>query len=247
MNKNNTLIFDDGYCFGMGVFETISVEKGTPLFLNWHLERLEKGLGILGISNENFKCQVNEAEIRRFLEENQMEHGVLKIMVSERNILFTKRENPYDETSFEKGFRLDVSRVIRNETSPFTYIKSFHHGDNLLEKRRCKKAGYEETLFLNSQKQITETSASNIFFVKEGRLFTPKISCGLLDGIMRRYILEHYEVEETELYLEDLQQYEEAFLTNSLMWTMPVVSIGELKFPSRTFANKIRENILNIK
>lgn len=246
MNNNNTLIFDDGYCFGVGVFETISVEKGTPLFLNWHLERLEKGLGILGISNEDFKSQVNEMEIGKFLEENWMGHGVLKIMVSERNILFTKRENPYDETSFEKGFWLDVSRVIRNETSPFTYIKSFHYGDNLLEKRRCKKAGYEETLFLNSQKQITETSASNIFFVKEGRLFTPKISCGLLDGIMRRYILEHYEVEETELYLEDLQQYDEAFLTNSLMWTMPVVSIGELKFPSRTFANKIRENILNI-
>lgn len=247
MNKNNALMFDDGYCFGMGVFETISVENGNPLFLNWHLERLEKGLGILGISNEDFKSQVNEMEIGKFLEENWMRHGVLKIMVSERNILFTKRENPYNETSFEKGFRLDLSRVIRNETSPFTYIKSFHYGDNLLEKRRCKKAGYDETLFLNSQKQITETSASNIFFVKEGKLFTPKISCGLLDGIMRRYILEHYEVEETELYLEDLQQYEEAFLTNSLMWTMPVASIGELKFSTYTFANKIRENILNIK
>lgn len=235
MNHNiKSISLDTGYFFGMGIFETIAVEKGHPLFLDWHLERMQKGLKKLGIPTDTFQKQATPKQIAQYLTEHPMEHGVLKIMASEENLLFTTRENPYTDKDYERGFRLDLSPILRNETSPFTYIKSFHYGDNLLEKRRAKEAGYDETLFRNTKGYLAETSASNIFFVKKQQLFTPDIHCGLLDGIVRRYILENYNVKETLLLPEELNSFDEAFLTNSLMGIMPVVSIDDHVFTKRS-------------
>lgn len=236
-NKNITL--DAGYSFGMGVFETIAVEKGHALFLSWHLKRMEKGLMTLGISKKNFLEKANSEQIQQYLKNNPMEHGVLKIMASDHNLVFTTRNNPYTHKDFKKGFRLDISHVIRNETSPFTYIKSFHYGDNLLEKRRAKQNNYDETLFLNSKGQVTETSASNIFFVKKQTIFTPPLECGLLDGIVRKYVLRNFDVQEDVIKAQDIVNFDEAFLTNSLMGIMPIVSINEHRFPSRTYTEHV--------
>lgn len=240
MNTHSqTFTLDNGYSFGMGIFETIAVEKGHPLFLPWHLERMEKGLDTLNISQKNFLEQATPEKLEQYLKEHPMEHGVLKIMVSESNFVLTTRENPYTDGDYQKGFRLDISSVIRNETSPFTYIKSFQYGDNLLEKKRAKQQNYDETLFLNSKGQIAETSASNIFFVKNKKLYTPSVKCGLLDGIVRRYVKENYDVQEMIITLEDLNGFEEAFLTNSLMGIMPVVSIADYTFPTRACADNL--------
>lgn len=238
-NNTKNISLDTGYFFGMGIFETIAVEKGHPLFLDWHLERMQKGLKTLGISTDAFQKQATPEQIARYLTEHPMDHGVLKIMASEENLLFTTRENPYTDTDYERGFRLDLSPVLRNETSSFTYIKSFHYGDNLLEKRRAKQAGYDETLFRNTKGYLVETSASNIFFVKKQQLFTPAIHCGLLDGIVRRYILENYNVKETLLLPEELSSFDEAFLTNSLMGIMPVVSIDDHVFTKRSYTDHL--------
>lgn len=237
--KCNTLTLDSGFFFGMGIFETIAVENGHPLFLPWHLDRMEKGLNTLGISKRMFFEDATPDKIAKYLNAHPMEHGVLKIMTSESNLIFSTRENPYTRKDYQKGFRLDISPVFRNETSPFTYVKSFHYGDNLLEKRRAKQNNYEETLFLNSKGQITETSASNIFFVKGRQLYTPLVECGLLDGILRRYMIETYNVQEVVLTPEDFSNFAEAFLTNSLMGIMPVLSIGKHYFSERGYTDEL--------
>lgn len=234
MNTDQQMItLDNGYSFGMGIFETIAVVKGKPLFLPWHLERMEHGLKTLGIDQKDFYEKATPEKLEQYLKAHPMEHGVLKIMASERNFVLTTRENPYTTENYKKGFHLDISPVFRNETSPFTYVKSFHYGDNLLEKRRAKQCNYDETLFLNSKGQITETSASNIFFVKNKKLFTLPVKCGLLDGIVRRYIMENYDVKETIITPKEIKNFQEAFLTNSLMGIMPVAAIEDYTFPSR--------------
>ena len=235
------ILLDAGYSFGMGVFETIAVEKGSPLFLPWHLERMGKGLEVLGIVWKDMEQDIISRKVSEYLNHHFMEHGVLKIMVSESNLLFQTRENPYQEEDYKRGFRLDISNVIRNETSPFTYIKSLQYGDNLLEKRRAKQEHYDETLFLNSKGEIAETSASNIFFVKDGKLYTPAVDSGILPGIVRRYLLETYPVQQLIIKPEDIATYEEVFLTNSLMGIMPVAAIEQQRFDTRTVTMKIKE------
>jgi 4-amino-4-deoxychorismate lyase len=236
------IVLDNGYFFGMGVFETIAVEKEKPLFLPWHLERMEKGLDTLGISKKMFLEKATSETIAQYLNTHPMQHGALKIMASEQNLIFTTRENPYTDKDYQKGLRLDISPVLRNETSPFTYVKSFHYGDNLLEKKRAKQQNYDETLFLNTKGQITETSASNIFFVKNKQLYTPSVKCGLLDGILRRYLIETYKVQEVVLTPVDFPDFDEAFLTNSLMGIMPVLSIGKHSFSNRQYT----DDLLNV-
>lgn len=139
-----------------------------------------------------------------------------------------------------------LSSIRRNETSPFTFHKTLNYGDNILEKRAAVNAGIDEKIFLNTKGQICEGTVSNIFFVKEKKLYTPTLSCGLLPGILRAYILETYDVEETVLYPEDLVKFDECFLTNSLMGIMPLFQIENVAFKERTVTNLLRKSYLEM-
>ena len=162
-------------------------------------------------------------------------------MVSEENVVMTTRMNPYTEESYQKGFTADFSKVRRNETSPLVYHKTMNYGDCILEKRAASAAGVNERIFLNTKGQISEGTVSNIFFVYKNRIFTPEISCGLLPGIMREYLIDNYDIEEKEIYPEELKYYTECFVTNSLMGIMPVTKLGDKIFTERSTADKLRK------
>lgn len=233
------VILDEGFQFGLGAFETVAVIKKRPVFLKEHLERLQRAEEFLGI-----RQQTEEREVYAYLKAHPIEYGALKIAVSGENKLLLPRENHYTEEAWRKGFLVDFSEVRRNETSPFTYHKTMNYGDCILEKRRAAAAGLDERIFLNGRGEISEGTISNIFFVRAGRLFTPEVSCGLLPGIMRSYILEHYEVTETRIRPEELGAFEECFVTNSLMGMMPVLRLGERIFEKRETADRMRETYL---
>ena len=247
------ITLDEGFQFGLGAFETIAVEAGKPIFLDKHLKRLERAAEFLYLGTLSERG-ITEKQILRYLEEqaqlpesranfanmtqlpesrenfSDITHCALKIMLSKENVVFSMRANPYTPEQYEKGFVLDISPVKRNETSSLVYYKTMNYGDCILEKRNAVAAGVDERLFLNTKDQICEGTVSNIFFVKQGKLYTPEIRCGLLPGILREYICETQHVEETIIYPEDLKEYEECFVTNSLMGIMPVRQIEETSF-----------------
>ena len=72
-------------------------------------------------------------------------------------------------------------------------------------------------------------------------IYTPQLSCGLLPGILREYIMERFQVTETIIYPDELMYYEECFVTNSLMGVMPVRQLGNICFPHRAKADEVRE------
>ena len=223
------LILDDGFCFGLGAFETIAVVSGKPVFLNAHLRRLKKALDYFGISNP-----VTPEWVEEILKKHPMKNGVLKLMVSPENCLWSCRENPYTPADYERGFVLKTSPIRRNETSPLTGHKTLCYGENILEKRRAAAQGFDEPVFLNTRGQLTEGAVTNLFFVKNGRLITPALSCGLLPGTIRDYLVDRYDVEERVILPEEISDFDEAFVTNALMGMMPVcrfdsVAYGETK------------------
>lgn len=247
------ITLDEGFQFGLGAFETIAVEAGKPIFLDKHLKRLERAAEFLHLGTLSERG-ITEKQILRYLEEqaqlpesranfanitqfsesrenfSDITHCALKIMLSKENVVFSMRANPYTPERYEKGFVLDISPVKRNETSSLVYHKTMNYGDCILEKRNAAAAGVDERLFLNTKDQICEGTVSNIFFVKQGKLYTPDTRCGLLPGILREYICETQNVEEAIIYPEDLKEYEECFITNSLMGIMPVRQIEETSF-----------------
>ena len=231
---------DDGYSFGLGLFETILLYKGKPVFLDEHLARINKSITDLELKIEKLK----KDEVFQYLNNNKNtpEYEVLKIVLSEKNRLFLKREYTYTEKDYQKGFSLNISKVRRNENSIFTFHKTLNYGDNILEKRKSKKLGYDEPIFLNSKNQITEGATSNIFVVVENKIYTPKLSCGLLNGIVREYIISNYDIIESEIDLEFLDNADEIFLTNSLFGIMPVNNLEKKVFKSQEISKNILQN-----
>lgn len=223
------IVLDDGYMFGIGLFETIAVVENHCVLLKEHLDRLNKSLKVLGISKEVTK-EVTKEPVLSHIANNPMKNGALKLMVSQENETLTARKNTYEQEQYEQGFVLGISAILRNETSPFTYMKSFNYGDNIIEKRAAQKRGWDETIFLNTHGQICEGATTNLFFVKDKKIYTPPISCGLLEGILRNYVLERYDVVEKILYPADIIGFEEVFVTNSLLGIMPVKQIGDVTF-----------------
>lgn len=230
---------DEGYSFGLGLFETILLYKGKPVFLDGHLARINKSIVDLGLNID----KLERDEVFQYLNnKNILEYEVLKIVLSEKNRLFLKREYIYTEKDYQKGFSLNISKVRRNESSIFTFHKTLNYGDNILEKRKSKKLGYDEPIFLNSKNQITEGATSNIFVVVEDKIYTPKLSCGLLNGIVRQYIISNYDVIEKEIDIEFLNNADEIFLTNSLFGIMPVNNLEKKVFKSQKLGKNILQN-----
>lgn len=87
----------------------------------------------------------------------------MKIMVSEKNLLFLPRENHYQEADYEKGFRLEYSAVRRNETSPLTFHKTANYGDCIWKNGSWESRGGER-IFLNTRGELAEGTLSMSFF-----------------------------------------------------------------------------------
>ncbi len=222
---------DDGYYFGLGAFETIAVEDGKPQFLSWHYERLFSALDFFHLSVSKEEIQSKTAQE---LTKEELRHGrkALKITVSEKNITFSVRDNPYHRADYDQGFLTDFSKVRRNETSPLTYHKTLNYGDCILEKRLAKTEGIHEPIFLNTRGEIAEGATTNVFFIKDGCMIAPPLTSGMLPGIVRRYIYTNYSVQELVITPRDIQQYDEMFVTNSLLGIMPVRKLGQHSFSS---------------
>ena len=207
----NNITLDECFQFGLGAFETIGIEKGTPILLEKHLKRLERAADFLKLGDPAVRG-ITAGRIEEYLEEQkkrpevQKEFGGLEPvsythLTLPTNSVYSLRANHYTPENYEKGFIMDVSKVKRNETSPLVYHKTMNYGDCILEKRNATAAGMDERLFLNTKKQISEGTVSNVFFVRNGMIYTPKVSCGLLPGILREYLCDTEEVEETYIYV----------------------------------------------
>src|SRR5262249_38735570 len=104
----------------------------------------------------------------------------------------------------------------RNQRSPLARIKSLSYLDNILALQEAAARGANEAILLNTQGKGAEATVSNLFIVREGRIFTPPIEDGALPGVMRGAVLAAYPCTEQSLTPEDIAAADGVFLTNSL-------------------------------
>ena len=233
--SGNSLIFDDGFQFGRGVFETILV-KEEPLFFEKHFERLLNGISVTRIHNN-----INKEDFIEVIQKHHIRNCVLKIMVTEKNIVFVTRENTYTKEDYERGFCLKVSGLAKDENSEAVYIKALARLDSVLEKEKALLEGYDEAVFLNTKGFVTETCNSNLFFVKNGIIYTPSVECGLLNGVMRGFVIDNFDVIEEKFLLEELLLADGVFLTNSVLGIMKVSAIGDRKLVDFSVYHRVQE------
>ncbi|SUY47637.1 4-amino-4-deoxychorismate lyase [Clostridium putrefaciens] len=233
--EDEKVILDSGLYFGRGLFETMIV-CNAPLFLEDHLDRINNGLFIIGIYKQITKNEVLEA-----VKKLQCNNCVLKLVVTENNTLFTSRKNDYTKERYKNGFKVKISCVKRNEFSQITYLKSLNYLEITLEHEKCINEGYNEVLFFNTEGNLAEGSISNVFFVKNKKIYTPSTECGLLEGIVRKFIINNFDVVEGKFRRSDLMSADSVFLTNSIMGVMKVSNIYKTSFNECSIINNIKE------
>jgi 4-amino-4-deoxychorismate lyase len=232
--EEENILLDEGSFFGKGIFETILWLNG-PIFLKEHIERLKAGMRVLGLKD------LEEDQLVDFLKGLKVKNKGVKVMVTPLNIVITKRDIPYRSEDYKKGMTLSISTVRRNSSSKLTYIKSTCYIENLLEKDKAKKVGFDDVLFLNEKGYVTETSCSNIFIIKGGSITTPKVEKGLLNGIIRDWVIRNFKVQEEDVLFQDLEYADEVFITNSLMGIMKVNRLGEFVYNEGTSIEAIKD------
>ena len=221
---------DRGLLLGDGIFETIAVFNGRPVWLAEHLDRMTEAAGTLGIPADRGNI---EAAIAETLRATPHRHGILRITLTRGSgvrglaadgnapsLLMTLV--PWAKGMLFAPAKLVTSTIRRNETSPTSRLKTLSYVDNILAAREAAAARCDDALLLNTQGQVAATTIANVFLLKDGRLATPPLSAGILPGIARRKLLALTQAEERELAPAELHDAQALFLTNSLRLVRPV-------------------------
>jgi branched-chain amino acid aminotransferase len=245
-------VFDHGFLYGDGVFETLRSYGGKVFMLSEHIARLEQSAARLHIPMPVKRSRLS-AIVTESLELNKLTDAYLRITVSRglgefgldpalcKNptlVVIAKPFEPYPESFYADGVSVAVVQTRRNlpEALP-PHVKSLNYLNNILAKMEATALGAYDAVLLNHQGEVTEGTTSNIFVALGGRLLTPASDCGILAGITRNLVLRlarelEIPTEETRLTAADLPIADECFLTNTTVEVLPVTqvdgqSIGE--------------------
>jgi branched-chain amino acid aminotransferase len=239
-------VFDHGFLYGHGLFETMRAYHGTIFLLQRHLKRLLSSAAVIGLEARLADVDLGKA-CSDTLKANGLEDARLRLTVSRGEVdsfpgssidinptvLVTARSySPLPAQIYGNGFKVGVSSFRRYSQSPLSRLKSTNYLINLLARMESKAAGLDESLLLNEHGFLTEGSISNVFFITDSRLVTPPLESGILLGITREVVMElagnlRINATEEKVRLKDLGYFDEAFLTNSVMEIMPLVEVRE--------------------
>lgn len=216
-------IIASGARHGRGLFETIRIRDGRPLFLDRHLERLAGGAAFL----EMDAPPEPEAVLGFLLGRSALasvDSGALRLFAVDRKIAISVAPGL---PSSPAGARLEVSKLVRRYSgNPANAWKTMSYLDNELLTREAEARGCFELVALNEAGALTDGGRTNVFLVREGRVLTPAASDGALPGVARRVLLECGYAREARLDEADLAACEAVFLVNALRWVVPVAAFA---------------------
>jgi branched-chain amino acid aminotransferase len=248
-------IFDRGFLYGDGVFETMRLYSGKIFRLADHMQRMAYGLESLRLDCAVETAQV-EAIFDELLERNRLKDGVARICVTsgptdskrssaERPTLVATAQ-PLDPARLPASLRVMTATIRLDEDSVFAGVKTSNRLPYIVARTQATQAGYDEALLLNERSHICEFSVSNIFLVKTGALWTPPLMDGALPGVTRGVVIMlaaklGITCYEMSLGLDGCADADEVFATNSLIEVTPVRQLDQQVFAT----TKMTEQIAN--
>jgi len=236
-------IDDRGFRYGDSVFETIAIHNGVPYQFDWHMQRLSGGLKAIKIA---FDTAPLKKQCQHLLRINKVKTGILRIQVSRgvgslgylstaKQPIYVIQVNPIPVMNIPPvALWKSTYQKISAKALPVQYklgqgLNSILARLEASENEGTDDHGCADALLLNEQGHICETSSGNIFWLKNGTLYTPSLACGVLEGSTRHAImrLSTYLVVETQAPIEALLEADAVFITN-VVW--PIIAVGAL-FP----------------
>ncbi len=254
-------VFDHGFLYGDGIFETLRVYGGRIFRLEAHLARLRTSAARIALRLPWDDDGLSET-LRKCLAVNGCDEAVLRLTVSRGPgppgldpdlcptptlVVLTRPFNGYPESLYREG----VSAVLVSVRKPPVDvldpgIKSANYLNNILARIEAKQAGADEAILLNHDGFLTEGSVSNLFFFKDRTLYTPSPAAGILNGITRQVVLEiaraaAIPVQEDLLPPAALLSADEAFLTNTTYEVMPLRRVDERRYAAGPQSRRLHD------
>ncbi len=241
-------VLDQGFLYGDGIFESFRSVGGQVYQFAQHYQRLTKSAQALSYP-VLFSQQELEQHLLELQRQNQISNGYFRITITRgpgevgflRNMespltcLIVGREfNGPSEELYRQGVALTVAKTRRNAPEAINpKIKSISNLNSLLGKLEARAVGAIEVIMLNSRGHLCEGSASNLFWVRDGWVFTPDVSTGLLEGVTRSTIMRLCEEKlglrliSGEFRLQDLHYSDEVFISSTSLEVLPVVRVDD--------------------
>ena len=235
INSHPVLPADNhSYRYADGLFETMKVVNGQIKLEQYHFERLFSGMKELKFEVSGlFTREKISEEIIQLCRRNKCEKlGRVRLSVSRGNAGLYDCDDKFQyliecwplEDSVNKlngiGLTIDIFPDIRKSTDKFSNLKSANYLPYVMAAIWAKENKLNEALVLNSYERICDATIANVFWVKNGIIYTPQLSEGCIAGVMRKYLIDRttdteIEIKEKELYPADLETADEVFLTNA--------------------------------
>jgi branched-chain amino acid aminotransferase/4-amino-4-deoxychorismate lyase len=236
---------DRGLLLGDGLFETMLAHDGVLPHLAAHLDRMAVGCETLNLPFDRAEAErlVRQAApaagrfaVRLTLTAGSGGRGLDRPAAPVPRLFATAAPSAPVTTPAT----LIVAETRRNEGSPSARLKTLSYLDNVLARAEAKAAGGDEAVMLNNRGEVACAGAANLFWISRGRLFTPRLDCGVLAGITRARILALRPVEEVAASVEALETAEAVLLTNSLIGARPVSRLGDRTFEAHPLVEELR-------
>jgi branched-chain amino acid aminotransferase len=238
--------------YGDGLFESMRLMKGKLKFPELHAERLQKGMKALKIDgySQADSWFLND-KVEELARRNKVKHGRLRLTVyRDAEGLYTPSQNkmgyclelqPIDEPRYflnDKGLIVDVFTEL---PKPFNYLSNIKTCNSLiyvmagLYKQQNK---LDDVFLINQNGFLCEAGSSNIFVAYQNQLYTPALSEGCVEGVMRQVVMKlaldnNIPVTEAQINAQILNEADEVFLTNATRGIQWVMGYGVKRYFNR--------------
>jgi branched-subunit amino acid aminotransferase/4-amino-4-deoxychorismate lyase len=226
--------------YGTGVFTTIAIVDGLPFLWEKHWRRLTAHAAKLEIDVSDYSAAEVFETLTLEIERAGLKEGRARITFSDESeseiwsrggekktslsIITAERRPVSNESSLtDSPYRI-------NTTSPLAGIKSCNYLEHLLAHNEARSRGLDEAIRLNERNEVASGCMANIFWLKEGKLYTPSLKTGCLAGTTREFVLENLSCEEVEVGIEELDNVEGIFLTSAGVGVVQVRDFDGRKF-----------------
>lgn len=233
---------DRGLMLADGLFETMRAHRGVVFRLDRHVARLQRSLGVLEIpAPADLRDWVlaaipdgaaEDVSVRLTVTRGIGASGVAPPADMEPTVIVTVNPFPvFPAAMYEHGLAIHVASGRRNEHAMTAGMKTTAYTDAIVAFLEARRAGADDSLFLDTAGHCSEATSSNLFVRAGHELVTPPTSCAALPGITRDAVLEiartmGVATAERAFGLDELLGADEAFLTSSLRGIAPIAKVG---------------------
>ncbi|MGW8121013.1 aminotransferase class IV [Roseivirga echinicomitans] len=214
------------FCYGDGLFETIVTGANRINLTDFHLERLTRACKVLHLCSPTFSSQDLNDMISQLADLNQLK-GVLRVRLqvwrtdgglyspenSTASFLLQVAETA--KPAYSKEGEIGISTTSKTSHTSISFAKTMSALPYVLAGIEMRQKELAEIILLDGRGNLAETHSSNLFWIKNDKVFTPSLETGCIEGIMRRLIIETLEVTQVMAQPESLVQADSIFSSNA--------------------------------